>query len=125
MKQCLEQLKNSNDFDSSIVASKVLYYICYTGVDKDYTSNETECFRSSTYINKYALRLQDEGGLEILEDMQMHPNQELRYHVNQIVDGFFGTVEEVEQLILESNEPLELEIANIKSEEATLFTNKY
>jgi hypothetical protein len=87
--------------------------------------NNSELFRTASYINDYALRLQDEGGLEILEELQMHPNEELRYQVNHIVDRFFGKVEDTEDLIQEDNGPLELEIENIKPEEPTMFTNKY
>ncbi|CAI2387483.1 unnamed protein product [Moneuplotes crassus] len=114
MEKCLDQIENSKDFHVSEVACRVIFFILYsTEVDDPQSVN-------SKRPGLYTQKLHDMGGIDILQDYQMHPNEEFRHQVNAILSYFYNTEDDTIHVV-EGDAPFIPSHKPIVEQEISLF----
>ena len=121
----VEQLKTNRGAETSIFAAKIIYYVLLAGVKTEDRHNEW--FRNDSYVNEFARELQDIGGVDIVEDLSIHPNKHLREMCCNIIKSFYGVGNDdrfdefEEEVINQSLGHVEYNFQKVREREATLF----
>ena len=111
LSKIINRLNNESDPGIIEIALRTLYWICMCGIEKSLMTEENfdgyNCLQTENHVNEFALKLDEIGGIEVIEKFMDHENLQIKENASIIMNNIYGKPNTVKMplAIIRSDKP--------------------